>query len=135
MPCGLTQAKRRAVAILDREHERIVCAFCMYLKSRVPKCNVVFDHKDAKRRIRAAVLMSRSDCLDRALRDDEIYGETDGDQIWINPACSRELMVLTLIHEALHDSVHVCRCTRRGERKYLSARDEHAVMRGLTCCI
>ena len=98
----------------------------MYLKQRgVHSPNVVYNHLDAKRRVRAAIFMDEADCHDRAERQDEIYGETDGDQIWINPWCTGKEMALTLVHEALHDSVHVVRHTRQGKHKKLDLKQEH----------
>lgn len=131
----LRKAKVKACALLHSEHQRITCAFCRHLERRVRSCNIVYSHSDAKRRVWAAVFMDEADCLDRAERDDEIYGETDGDQIWINPWCTGHEMVLTLVHEALHDSVHVVRRTRQGTKKGLNIVQEHAVMKTLDCCI
>ena len=131
----LKRAKTKACAVLDDEHERITCAFCKYLESRAHSSNIVYNHNDAKRRVRDAVFMDETNCLDRAERGDEIYGETDGDQIWINPWCTGQEMVLTLVHEALHDSVHVVRPTRQGMMKGLNTEQEHAVMETLDCCM
>ena len=131
----LAHAKVQAVKLLNAEHRRITCAFCKYLERQTRPCNVIYNHIDAKRRISEAVFMDVSDCLDREERGDEIYGETDGDQIWINPWCTRHEMVMTLIHEALHDSVHIVRPTRRGKCKGLNIKQEHDVMKTLDCCI
>ena len=131
----LKRAKEKACCVLDTEHKRITCAFCQYLKSRAHSSNIVYDHTGAKRRVQDAIFMDETDCLDRAERGDEIYGETDGDQIWINPWCTGREMVLTLVHEALHDSVHIVRVTRQGVRKRLDINSEHSVMESLECCI
>jgi hypothetical protein len=112
-----------------------MCAFCTYLKNRAHPSKIVYDHVDAKRRICDAVFMDEDDCLDRVERADEIYGETDGDQIWINPWCTGREMMLTLVHEALHDSVHVVRPTRSGRKKGLYTAQEHAVMDTFDFCI
>ena len=61
-------------------------------------------------------------------RVDEINGETDGDSIWLMRRLDDELLLSTLLHEALHDSVFVERVTRSGLRRTLSESDEHAIM-------
>lgn len=131
----LKRAKTKACAILDNEYDHITRAFCKHLESRVHSSNIVFNHNDAKRRVRGAVFMDETNCLDRVEQGDEIYGETDGDQIWINPWCTGQEMVLTLVHEALHDSVRIMRVTRQGSCKYLDVESEHSVMKSLACCI
>lgn len=131
----LKRAKIKACAVLDDEHERISCAFCKYLEGQAHSSNIVYNQNDAKRRVRDAVFMDETNCLVRAERGDEIYGETDGDQIWINPWCTGQEMVLTLVHEALHDSVHIVRPTRQGMMKGLNTKQEHAVMETLDFCM
>lgn len=132
---SLSNAKAAAVALLDSHHDEIKRAFCDYLAGRVHPSNVVFDYRDARRRIWEAIYMDVADCRDRRVRRDEIFGETDGNQIWINPWCNHKEMVLTLVHEALHDSVHIIRATRQGLRKGLDIDSEHRVMGELDCCI
>ena len=61
-------------------------------------------------------------------RADEINGETDGDAIWLMRRLGDGLLLNTLLHEALHDSVFVERATRSGLRRTLSESDEHAIM-------
>ena len=58
----------------------------------------------------------------------EINGETDGDAIWLMRRLGDGLLLNTLLHEALHDSVFVERATRSGLRRTLSESDEHAIM-------
>lgn len=131
----LARAKDRACEVLDREQEQIICVFSKYLQGHVHSANIVYKHSDAKRRVRNAVFMDETDCADRVKREDEIYGETDGDQIWVNPWCIGREMVLTLVHEALHDSVYVVRPTRQGKYKSLDLKQEHDAMDPLEFCM
>lgn len=131
----LAIAKKKACMVLDDEHEHITHAFHKYLKRRVHPSNIVYNHFDAKRRVQNAVFMDETDCIERLERQDEIYGETDGDRIWINPWCTSQEMVLTLVHEALHDSVQVLRATRQSKHKNLNVQQEHDVMESLEFCM
>lgn len=66
---------------------------------------------------------------------DDIYGETDGESIWISRTeMTKTELVNTLVHEALHDSVTIERHTRCNDITALTARQEHACMRALGEC-
>lgn len=90
--------------------------------------NVAFDAEGARRRVREAILLSWGECERRAREDDEIYGETDGDTIWIARGLSLRRATLTLLHEAMHDSVSLLRTTRAGGSKELPCDLEHEVI-------
>jgi len=120
----LREAKERALQTLSAEW--ILDGFRAHLSRHgVPSDRVVFDYEDAVRRIREAVLLPHAES--RA-REEEINGETDGDQIWIVRGLAFDECVETLLHEAMHDSVFVTRATRSGARKGLSCELEHAVI-------
>ena len=131
----LKRAKVRACDVLDEHYDDIINAFRTHLLGNTHSGNIVYDDSGAKRRVREAVFMDIDDVLDRVQREDEIYGETDGDQIWINPWCSLNEMVLTLVHEALHDSIEIERSTRRSKHKKLGCESEHSVMKRLEYCM
>lgn len=121
----LVAAKCVAQRVLGPEW--VLPLFQEYLSSRYgcPPDRVVFDYKDACRRIREAVYLGHTETTERA---DEINGETDGDTIWLMRRLGDGLLLNTLLHEALHDSVFVERATRSGLRRTLSESDEHAIM-------
>ena len=120
------KAKRRACEALTVE--RVLPPFRAYLYKRfgIPNHRVRFDHEDAIRRIGSAMLMSHTESEQRW---NELYGETDGDGIWIMRNMSFEDQVSTLMHEALHDSVHIERVTRSSKFKGIDEENEHIVMR------
>lgn len=126
----LANAKRIACESLDSHKQEILDAFTAMLPQ-----GFEYNHDCAKRRVSNAVFMDTKDCEERVRRGDEIFGETDGDQIWINPLCSYNEMVLTLVHEALHDTVFLRRATRTGPCKGLSVDFEHNVMKRLPFCM
>ena len=118
-------AKEKALTML---HPSIVLpAFQGYLgyKYKVHEDQVVFDYEGAKHRLRDAVILSIAESQER---QDEIYGETDGETIWILRGLTFEECVETLLHEAMHDSVFVRRNTRSGMYKSLSTEEEHDVI-------
>lgn len=125
----LAQAKRVALEAFTAEF--IFPAFASHLKKR---CKVsgeemlFFDFEGARRRLDDAVLLSN---LESERRKDEIYGETDGETIWILRGLSLEECVVTLLHEAMHDVVFLRRCTRSGDYKGLSCDLEHEIIYGL----
>ena len=127
----LASAKRRARGTLLTQRASILAAF----KARLGTSAFVYEEAQSMRRIDAAVFMDERDCERRAEREDEIYGETDGNQIWINPWCDSMEMERTLLHEALHDAVKLERPTRSGDFKTLTENAEHAVMQELPYCI
>ena len=59
---------------------------------------MVFDYKDACRRIREAVYLGHTETTERA---DEINGETDGDTIWLMRRLGDGLLLNTLLHEQI----------------------------------
>jgi len=87
---------------------------------------VTFEHFDARRRIREAVLIGHTESEERS---EELAGETDGDTIWVMRNMDREDTVATLLHEALHDSVYILRTTRKGTKRGLSCECEHRAMK------
>ena len=127
------RGSRRVLAAAKRVAEEVLCPewvlplFREYLSGRYgcPPDRVVFDYDDACRRIREAVFLGQTETGERV---DEINGETDGDTIWLMRRLDDDLLLNTLLHEALHDSVFVERTTRTGQRRTLSESDEHAVM-------
>ena len=122
---ALRAAKRVAEEVLGPEW--VLPLFREYLSGRYgcPPDRVVFDYKDACRRIREAVYLTHAETSERV---EEINGETDGDTIWLMRRLDDQLLLNTLLHEALHDSVFVERVTRSGGRRTLSESDEHAIM-------
>lgn len=131
----LRWAKKVAIQRLSRQQRLITYAFQCYLRNRIDASRVWFQESDALRRVRSARFMRLSECHRRREIDDEVYGETDGETIWIDPRLTKEQMAATLVHEALHDSVVLDCCTRAGPVKYLSADDEHIVMYQLATVI
>ena len=127
----LNAAKSRALKWYDDELPQYKDAFRAHVKG--PLC---FDTAGARQRIADAVFMERGECLLREAIQDEVWGQTDGAQIWINPFIEDEDdMVRTLLHEALHDFAFRIRPTRLGTRKPLSMDMEHKVMKGLQSCM
>lgn len=121
-------AKCAALTVFTPEH--ILGAFETYLfdKYKLAKETLFFDLEGARKRLAGAVLLSVSESGER---EDEIYGETDGETIWILRGLTLQECVTTLIHEAMHDSVFIRRSTRSGEYKSLSCELEHHVIYGL----
>jgi hypothetical protein len=118
-------AKEKALTML---HPCIVLpAFQGYLgyRYKVHGDHVVFDYEGAKDRVKDAVLLSNVESQERK---EEIYGETDGETIWILRGLTFEECVQTLLHEAMHDSVFIVRNTRSGMYKSLSCEEEHDVI-------
>ncbi len=57
--------------------------------------------------------------------DEELYGESDGFQIWITAIkMSNESLIGTILHESLHNI-----CTING--KDICEKNEHAIMKSL----
>ena len=94
-------------------------------KYKVSPDDIHFDFEGARSRLANAVLLSVGESRER---EDEIYGETDGETIWILRGLELEECVQTLIHEAMHDSVFLKRSTRSGDYKSLSCDLEHEVI-------
>ena len=124
----LLEAKTAALTVFTPD--LILTAFQERLreKYKIPSEDLYFDFKGAQQRLANAVLLSVAESEERK---DEIYGETDGETIWILRGLSLEECVETLIHEAMHDSVFIKRSTRSGEHKPLSCEVEHDVIYGL----
>jgi hypothetical protein len=121
----LRDAKR--IALESLTHEFLFHPFKTYLtsKMRIEESLLLCDLEGARRRVREAVLLSRSESEERR---DEICGETDGEVIWITRGLSLSECVDTLLHEAMHDSVFVVRETRSGKRKNLPCDVEHEII-------
>ena len=124
----ITHAKEYATAMLIPE---LLPTFQAYLWRRygVHPDNVVFKVDEARQRIVDATFLSYGENERRIYEGDvPINGETDGEAIWIDRDLTFESMVITLIHEALHDSVFILRTTRSSTMRGLSTEDEHAIM-------
>ena len=115
----MATAKPYAIRILTANGERVQRHFKRYAtrKYRCKPSSVKFEMDRSVKRIRAAVLSDLSD---------DVYGETDGDTIWINSGLPMTWgdIVATLVHESLHDC-----CFVRG--KTMSCLGEHRCMQGL----
>lgn len=123
----LTDAKHVACALFDSE--RIFRAFATHLQTYgIGKPQLHFDLAGALRRMRDAALLSVGETNER---QHDIYGETDGETIWILRGLTFEECVETLLHEAMHDAVFVHRPTRSGPYKGLSCDLEHRVIYGV----
>ncbi len=110
----INKAKKLVIQILDTEKNIIEKEF----KKR---CNgsIKIDFNFAKEKIDTAKLSSV------VKPDESVYGQTTAGTIWITPMkMSDELLIGTLLHEALHDI-----CTVNG--KIMCENDEHLVMRSL----
>ena len=107
--------------------EVVFTAFERHLSNKYKISNelLYFDFEGAKRRVANAVLLSVSESTER---EDEIYGETDGETIWLLRGLTLEESVETLLHEAMHDSVFIKRSTRSGDYKHLSCELEHDII-------
>ena len=122
---ALARAKREALETLD-DPQFIIGPFRDHLRKRgVAIDNIVFDVEGARRRVREAVLLSYAESEERR---DDIYGETDGETIWVLRGLSPYETVVTLLHEAMHDAVFIRRPTRSGQQKGLSCDLEHEVI-------
>lgn len=121
----LARAKREALETLD-DPRFLADPFRDHLLRRgVATDRLVVDVEGARRRVREAVLLSHAESDERR---DDIYGETDGDTIWVLRGLSPYETVTTLLHEAMHDSVFIRRATRSGALKGLSCELEHDVI-------
>jgi hypothetical protein len=121
----LSTAKDSALSLF--RHDMIFKAFQKHLSSKYKLTNnqLFFDYENAKKRLKDAVLLSVKESTERF---NEIYGETDGETIWILRGLSLDECVETLLHEAMHDSVFIRRTTRSGEYKSLSCDLEHSII-------
>jgi hypothetical protein len=124
----LLSAKCAALTVFTPETIFTAFEHYLYSKYKLTSDKLFFDYEGAKRRLENAVLLSVNESTER---EDEIYGETDGETIWILRGLSLEECIETLIHEAMHDSVFIKRTTRSGEHKPLSCDLEHEVIYGL----
>lgn len=111
----INQAKHIVAHILSEEEIRIVRAFQTFARKKYynKHIKVDVDIQAAKDMINNTVLHTR---------DNELYGESDGEQIWISKIkMSGEILVGTMLHESLHNIA-----TFNG--KDICERDEHAIM-------
>ena len=119
----LREVKRAVIKRLNDDDimADVTSQFETYLSNtyNIYKEQIYFEKECTLQRVANAIFLEKKD-------DREIYGETDGETIWINPSCSEIEKVL--MHEALHDSFFVIRKTRSGKKKSLGCKDEHNVM-------
>ena len=109
-------AKEIVIMILNEEQKNILNAFKILANKKYKNKNI-----DIKINFDSAIKCVNNTILTK--ENDEIYGETDGDTIWISPLkMSYEYIVGTLLHESLH---HICTFNN----KYICDKDEHYVMR------
>jgi hypothetical protein len=99
-------------------------AFCAAL-SGIPRERITLDFGGAVSRIKNAIFFN---AVENKAREEEIYGETDGHQIWLVRGLDVDQMIITLLHEALHDLYTIHRPTRSGPQKHLSCSLEHSVI-------
>ena len=121
----LSRAKHTAAQLLTPEFVESTFRSRLAQKFGIPHERVFFDHTNALKRLHDAILFSS---VETRAREDEIYGETDGETIWIIRGLEEDEYVEVLMHEAMHDSVFILRQTRSGERKGLSCDVEHDVI-------
>ena len=111
----INRAKTIVKLILQQEKNRIEKAFNTFAKKKFynQKVNIKVD-------ILAAINMVDNTTLHTD--DQDIYGESDGEQIWISSVkMSNETLIGTILHESLHNI-----CTINN--KDICEKDEHAVM-------
>lgn len=110
----INRAKKLVNTIIDSEQKTIEREFRKRCTG-TPKFNFEF----AKEKVNTAKLSSV------VKPDESVYGMTTAGTIWITPMkMSDELLIGTLLHEALHDI-----CTVNG--KVLCEKDDHHVLRAL----
>jgi hypothetical protein len=121
----LRRAKARALARFC--HDFVYAPFASHLRDKygIPSSLIRVDVEAARRRLREAALLSVRESEERR---GAIYGETDGETIWVVRGLSEDTYVDTLLHEAMHDTVFVHRPTRSGKEKGLSCEVEHEVI-------
>ena len=94
----IRRATRIVKMILEEEEDKIVNAFKMLVKKRY----------NSKKKVEVDI-QSAIECVDNTIlskESDEIYGESDGEKIWISEVkMSDEYLVGTILHESLH---HIC---------------------------
>jgi len=111
----INQAKNIVTHILAEEEIRIVKAFETFARKKYinKRIKVDVDIQAAKNMVNNTVLHTR---------DNTLYGESDGEQIWISKIkMSSEVLVGTMLHESLHNIA-----TFNG--KDICEKDEHTVM-------
>lgn len=110
----IRRATRIVKLILEEEEDKIVKAFKMLVKKRY----------NSKKKVEVDI-DSAIECVDNTVlskESDEIYGESDGEKIWISEVkMSDEYLVGTILHESLH---HICTL----DGKDICEKDEHYVM-------
>jgi hypothetical protein len=110
----INKAKDLVNKIIDEERATIEREFTKRCSGK-PR----FDFDFAKEKVNSTKLSSV------VKPDESVYGMTTAGTIWITPMkMSDELLIGTLLHEALHDI-----CTVNG--KVLCERDDHHVLRAL----
>ncbi len=114
----INRAKNIVKLILNQEKNKIEKAFKIFARKKYynQNVNVNFD-------IDSAIKMVENTTLHTD--DEELYGESDGFQIWITAIkMSNESLIGTILHESLHNI-----CTING--KDICEKNEHAIMKSL----
>ena len=112
----INRAKKIVIQILIYEKNRIIDAFKTLAKKRYynKKVNIKF-HIDK--------VIDRVNTTKLARENDDLYGETDGYNIWVSSIkMSEEELIGTILHESLHSSTTF-------DNKEICEKDEHYVMR------
>jgi hypothetical protein len=111
----INRAKNIVKLILDQERNKIEKAFKIFARKKYYNQNV-----NIKVDINSAINMVENTILHTD--DQELYGESDGTQIWITAIkMSNEALIGTILHESLHNI-----CTING--KDICEKNEHAIM-------
>jgi hypothetical protein len=104
------------VQILTDEQKRILEAFKTLAKKRHKDKKIIIDMD-----IKTAIERAKNTRLSK--QNDDLYGETDGDRIWICAnKMSEEELVSTILHECLHGITTF-------NDKEICEKDEHYVIR------
>ena len=118
-----SDAKSISIKLLRYNPEGVIEVYAKYLKTKygIYHEQLKYDLVPAIKRIKDATFIR-----DRP----DIFGETDGESIWISKSYKFTFnsLVSTIIHEALHCTVKVYRPTRHCEWKCLSEDDDHYCM-------
>ena len=119
----LSAAKIISIKLLRHDPAGVIEVYAKYLKAKygIYQEQLKYDLEPAIKRIKnATFIRNRPD----------IFGETDGESIWISKSYKFTFnsLVSTIIHEALHCTVKVYRPTRQCDWKFLSEDDDHYCM-------
>ena len=124
----LKNAKDEALHTLRDSWGMVEAVFVKHVRQQLKwQGEIYIDKAGAEKRLLDAVFVPPSEQEYDAEGDIMYRGLTDGDMIWVDRCCEYEMMVGTLIHEALHDCVFLVRPTRAAEYRRLSCDFEHSV--------